>query len=142
MRANRDVPRELPHGFPRQLRLRRSADFARLAQDRSGPHFTRSWLSLSARPRSADEALPLLRIGFTASRRQAPRAVARNMVKRVLREAARHSAAAAAAGSGMDVVLRLRSPLPGAGERGWGAVKRELRVQADWLLQKLAGPAP
>ena len=147
--------------FPKALRLRRSADFARIAQDRSGPHFSRSWIALSALARSpaapaaaSGPAVPVvalpdsqsLRVGFTASRRMAARSVERNRVKRVLREALRHSDLAARARAGsvampIDVVLRLRSPLPKAGVQGLAHVKRELRSQADALLRRLAAIA-
>lgn len=75
------------------------------------------------------------------------------MVKRVLREAARHAAdglESAAQGRHVAVVLRLKAPLPAVDAAAWRAVKAELRREADVLLQQLlhelrparARPAP
>jgi RNase P protein component len=81
-----------------------------------------------------------LRFGITVSRRQARRAVARNMVKRVLRESARQRAPhleAALAGQQVDVLFRLKAPLPDAAAAGWSDVKAQLRREADSLLGQL-----
>lgn len=158
--------------LPKSARLRSSGDFARLAQDRSGPHLNRPWLSLSAALRSSPvpsnavpapqdpggvpaQSVPVViparvskvrsapvvvtgvRSGFTVSRRNAGRAVARNMVKRVLREALRHSSIPDSP-LAADLVLRLRRPLPGAADQGWASVKKELRRQADGLIGQFA----
>jgi ribonuclease P protein component len=82
-----------------------------------------------------------VRFGFTVSRRQARRAVQRALVKRVLREAARNAAGALrplAADRTVDVVLRLRSPLPGPSEMSRAQLKRSLRTEADSLIGQLA----
>jgi ribonuclease P protein component len=86
------------------------------------------------------EAEPV-RFGFTVGRRQARRAVQRTLVKRVLREAARNAASTLrplAVGRTVDVVLRLRSPLPGARETSQAQLKRSLRTEADSLIAQLA----
>ncbi len=67
----------------RRLRLRRSADFARLRQE--GRSWSHPLFVLVARP----NGLNTTRVGITASRRLG-RAVTRNRAKRLLREAARH----------------------------------------------------
>lgn len=82
-----------------------------------------------------------VRFGFTVGRRQARRAVQRVMVKRVLRESARHAAESlrqVARGRQIDVVLRLRSPLPDPSQMGLPQLKRSLRAEADSLIEQLA----
>jgi hypothetical protein len=79
----------------------------------------------------------------------------RALVKRVLREACRQALPAlvsAAPGVRIDVVLRLKAPLPKRDTLGLAPLKRELRRQADHLLAQLlralastapkAAPAP
>jgi len=81
-----------------------------------------------------------LRFGITVSRRQARRAVARNMVKRVLRESARHRAAAlrcAAGERGLAILLRLKAPLPPADRKSWTQVRLQIREECDGLLDQL-----
>ena len=82
----------------------------------------------------------VVRFGFTVGRRQARRAAQRVMVKRVLREAARHAAEALRQVAGdrtVDLVLRLRSPLPDPAQMGLAMVKRSLRAEADALIAQL-----
>ena len=65
----------------------------------------------------------------------------RAMVKRQLREAARNAAEALrplAQGRSVDLVLRLRSPLPARSEMNLSELKRSLRMEADSLLAQLA----
>lgn len=83
------------------------------------------------------------RYGVTVGKRNAARAIDRSLAKRVLREAARHAApdidaAAVAAGLQVDVVLRLKAPLPAPAVLARARLKRELRGEADALLQRLA----
>lgn len=81
-----------------------------------------------------------IRFGFTVGRRQARRAVLRVMVKRVLRESARNGAALLcqlSRGRRIDVVLRLRSPLPDPSGMGLSQLKRSLREEADSLIEQL-----
>jgi ribonuclease P protein component len=83
-----------------------------------------------------------LRFGIAVPRRQARRAVARNMVKRVLREAARAAlpallGACRERAARADVLLRLKRALPGAATVNWVSLKRELRAEADELMGQL-----
>jgi ribonuclease P protein component len=99
-----------------------------------------SALPLSDSPLPPAAGAAALRFGITVSRRQARRAVARNAVKRVLREAARQRAPvleAALAGQCVDVLFRLKAPLPESASAGWNAVKAQLRREADSLLEQL-----
>jgi len=135
--------------WDKRQRLLRAPEFAAFAPPQPSWRAARQWLALSAIPLS--EPLPAapadaagVRFGITVSRRQARRAVARNMVKRVVREAARHRAAdieSALAGTRIDVLFRLKAPLPEPSAAGWAAVKAQLRREADSLLEQLLGRA-
>jgi ribonuclease P protein component len=83
-----------------------------------------------------------VRFGITVSKRQARRAVARNMVKRVVRESARRAApllCAAAGGASAEVLFRLKSPLPDASAATWSMIKGQVRREADSLMEQLRG---
>jgi ribonuclease P protein component len=98
----------------------------------------RRWLALSSRWRAA--ASGSVRFGFTVGKRNARRAVDRAMVKRILREACRHARAelgTVARGRAIDVVLRLKSPLPERDALARARLKRALRAEADALLAEL-----
>jgi RNase P protein component len=83
-------------------------------------------------------AAPRVRFGLTVGKRLARRSVDRVLVKRILREAARHATPelAAVATSGLDIVVRLKAPLP-ARETTRGELKRALRADADAVLHRL-----
>lgn len=98
----------------------------------------RRWLALASRWQQA--AAGSIRFGFTVGKRNARRAVDRTTVKRILREACRHARAdlaAAARGRAIDVVLRLKSPLPDRAAVPRAELKRALRGEADALLAQL-----
>jgi ribonuclease P protein component len=98
------------------------------------------WLSLAGRIAAPGQRAPV-RFGLTTSRRQAPRAVDRNGVRRVLRESARRHLAeldTAVGDRAIDIVLRLKAPLRDRAALNWRAWKAELRSEADLLLQQLA----
>jgi len=81
-----------------------------------------------------------VRFGVTVGKRHARRAVERSLVKRVLRESARHAAAdleSAAGDRRVDVVLRLKAPCPPAAELTPPRLRRALRAEADALLAQL-----
>jgi ribonuclease P protein component len=151
--------------FPRATRLRKPEQFAAAAGERATWRAVRHLLAASARVQSmpsdgssvtdklrdsvdSSASMPRLeskpecvRFGFTVARRQAPRAVRRAMVKRVLREAARNALDALrplAADRSVDIVLRLRSPLPKPGDMSRDELKRSLRTEADSLIAQLA----
>ncbi|MGH8162154.1 MAG: ribonuclease P protein component [Gammaproteobacteria bacterium] len=73
-----------PQGFPRQARLIRKADFDRVFA--SGRRVRSRHFMLTAAP---GESVP--RLGMAIGRRYATRAVARNRVKRLVREVFRHA---------------------------------------------------
>lgn len=133
--------------WSKHQRLLRSPEFVVFSPPRAVWRASRRWLALSALIHPLPGAAtpePVrasgVRFGITVSRRQARRAVARNAVKRVLRESARHAAAMlslVAPPQGVDVLFRLKAPLPPADASGWGEVKGQLRREADGLLEQL-----
>jgi ribonuclease P protein component len=136
--------------FSRAHRLQSEAEFAAVAQ--AGPNSIRlsqRWFVLTARPievPSPDVPSPesgrtparRVRFGLTVGKRLARRSVDRVLVKRILREAARHSAPdlEALARMPFDVVLRLKAPLPAQDALPRGQLKRALRADADMLLRR------
>ena len=90
-------------GLPRQMRLRRHADFVRVAREAKG---RANGLVIV---RSASRPPGITRFGFSVAKRVGV-AVVRNRVKRRLREATRRLATR----SGYDVVLIARPAAAGA----------------------------
>lgn len=143
--------------YPAARRLRDSASFTALSRPAPGQarcwRAARNWVSVAARmsaapsPASAAAALRPIRcrFGVTVGKRNAPRSVDRSLVKRVLREAARHAAVALDDAAGvqgvqgvqLDVVLRLKAAVPATGALARSQLKRELRAEADALLALL-----
>jgi ribonuclease P protein component len=127
--------------LPPARRLLRPDEFFAVISDPKALRLGSRWLSLVAgrvqpRPRNVP-----VRFGFTASKRQARRAIDRNTVRRVLKESARRHLAildAAAADRPVDIVLRLKAPAAEAARRTPRTWKAALRAEADALLLKLA----
>jgi ribonuclease P protein component len=131
--------------FSRAHRLQSEAEFAAVAQ--AGPdsiRLSQRWFVLTARPIEVPSSeagrTPArgVRFGLTVGTRLARRSVDRVLVKRILREAARHSAPdlEALARTPFDVVLRLKAPLPAQDVLPRGQLKRALRTDADTLLRR------
>ena len=129
------------YGFSRNLRLIRTEDFGVLLKTRNErTFFARSrYFSLQA---MCTEVPERLRFGITVGKRNAPRSVDRALIKRILREAARHQAPnllplLREAGSGLDVSLRLKEPLHRiAGfDAGVTALKKALHEDANLLMK-------
>jgi len=131
--------------FGRPRRLRRPSEFAAvLAAPRShGLRAARHWLSMTAAWFPSEQAA--VRFGATVGKRYARRAVDRNLVKRVLREASRAAApqleaACAQRGLRLDVSFRLKSSRDRAAGEPRAALtvwRRALREEADVLLDRL-----
>src|SRR5215470_12681512 len=110
------------YAFSRAHRLQSEAEFA--AVSHAGPdsiRLSQRWFVLIAKPVAETEAGAVnaasgrrVRFGVTVGKRLARRAVDRVLVKRILREAARHAGPqlSAVARVDMDIVLRLKAPLP------------------------------
>ncbi len=129
--------------LPKDNRLRKPYEFVAVLAARS-PKALRlfsDWFEVKAltHPASAD-----LRFGFTVGKKFAANSVDRNLVRRILREAARHRACFFSElllrkNAGLDVSLRLirkiddEPALPNTS----GALKKVLRTDADALLDKL-----
>lgn len=115
-----------------------------LAAPRSqGLRAARHWLSMTAAWFPSEQAA--VRFGATVGKRNARRAVDRNLVKRILREAARRAApqleaACAQRGLRLDVSFRLKSSRDRAAEGpriSLAMWRRALREEADALLGRL-----
>jgi RNase P protein component len=141
-------------GWSKAQRLLRAGEFNAFAASAKQWRSARRWLALGVRFADHDSTDPKaagamrdeppagagLRFGLTVPRRQARRAVARNMVKRVLREAARDAAGRLQDAMGpvrADALFRLKAPLPAAAGCNWAELKRQLRAEADGLLAQL-----
>jgi ribonuclease P protein component len=135
--------------FPRSARLRTTRDF----QACRAPQFRASlrWVGLSARVAGDDGKLDAarVRIGLTVGKRVARKSVQRNLVKRVLREAARHALpqiTQATALRRVDIVLHMKAAFPSAEQMPLAAFRRALRAETDLLMLRLirhlASPAP
>lgn len=74
------------HAFPKSARVRQSSDFRRIMD--GGTKTVCPSVVLFAKPRAQDGSGP--RVGLVVSKKVAKEAVARNRVKRHLREAFRH----------------------------------------------------
>jgi len=132
--------------FSRARRLQSEAEFAAVAQ--AGPdaiRLSQRWFVLIAKPVATTPAAAAqggrrVRFGLTVGKRLARRSMDRILIKRILREAARHSAPQldAVAHADMDVVLRLKAPLPAPDLLPRGQLKRALRADADAVLKRLA----
>ena len=132
------------YAFSRAQRLHSEAEYAAVAQ--AGPDSIRvsqRWFVLMAKRVISTEgsttAARSVRFGLTVGKRLARRSVDRVLIKRILREAARHSAPglSAVAAIDMDIVLRLKAPLPPHETIPRGQLKRALRADADSILLRL-----
>jgi ribonuclease P protein component len=133
------------YAFSRAYRLQSEAEFAAVAQ--AGPdsiRLSQRWFVLIAKPivSGAGGAVAgprRVRFGLTVGKRLARRAVDRVLIKRILREAARHSVPhlAAIAHADIDILLRLKAPPPPQDSTPRGQAKRALREDVDALLRRL-----
>lgn len=137
------------YGFTSARRLKVPADFAavlRAPRERT-IRATRKLLSINAAWVATPTTGPpagSVRFGVTVGKRNARRSVDRALIKRIVREACRHQAAAFEAQADLasariDVAVRLRAPLVDKdGEalamRAW---RRQVRAEADDLLHEV-----
>jgi ribonuclease P protein component len=141
-------------GLPRAARLQQPSEFLAVQSAERGRALRSAgdWLAMTAAWLPAAGAVDNTgpRLGITVSKRMARRALDRNLVKRIVREAFRHATpalgnAAALCGLRLDVSLRLKRalPLPGAAARPSQTVlRRALRQDADRMLAVLAERLP
>lgn len=128
--------------FPAARRLLSPRQFVAVTSDPSAWRKARRWLAIACRVDAGDSAgQGQVRFGFTAAKRNARRAVDRNTVKRVLREAAREHLAELDGAAGprpVDIVLRLKASVPARAALSKIEWKAALRIEADALLAQLA----
>lgn len=110
--------------FPITSRLRRPEQF-RLAL-RSRRRNRGDWFTLSASPNSAGH----VRLGIVVPRRVVPRAVDRNRLKRLVREAFRRMSSELAA---LDLVIQVHGPAPNRLQAG--AARAELVRLLEYLRE-------
>lgn len=129
--------------FAAAQRLRKPREFAAVLSAARGSALRANtgWLAMTAAWTPAAQP-PFARLGLTLPRRMAKRAIDRALVKRVVRESFRHSAArlgAAAASAAMRIDINVKLartlPLPGEAARpALRALKQVLRGEADRLF--------
>ncbi|MYN12599.1 ribonuclease P protein component [Pusillimonas sp. TS35] len=118
--------------FPPAARLHRPSEYASALK---GRRVARGALFVVTTPRgtpaqSATGAEPQARLGMIIAKRFAVRAVTRNAIKRVLREAFRHKQHRL---GGIDLVFRLHTRVAPA---SLAELKKQVRAEADALLDK------
>lgn len=115
--------------FPPLVRLHRPEEFAAVLKKRPivrGTLLTVTWLP---------SQINLARLGLVVGKRQAPLAVTRNAVKRVVRESFRETRTQLKGG---DYVVRLQSNLhKQLGPCSLTALKKQVRLEADQLFGRL-----
>ncbi len=120
--------------FPSAARLHRPSEYVNVLKGRRVARGALFVLNASKTQTLADTETtaetPRPRLGLIISKRSAPKAVTRNTIKRVIREAFRHKQGQLAA---RDYVFRLHSPV---GSRTLTQLKRAVRAEADALLDK------
>lgn len=139
------------YGFASLRRLKTPAEFSALlrAPRERSIRAERQMLSINAAWVTAASSFPsgttsgAVRFGVTVGKRNARRSVDRTLVKRIVREACRHRAAAfedcaAQASVRIGIALRLKAPLVSkhraqVAMRVW---RRQIRADADSLLEE------
>lgn len=130
--------------YPRSLRLIRSEDYGVLVRERNEKTFGLAWGAFSLSAKWREPSGQDLRFGVTVGKRNCHRSVDRALVKRLLKEEARHRAPSirekiSRLEKGLDVSLRLRSVydrVSGA-DIGVAAVKKTLRKDVAGLFDRL-----
>lgn len=112
--------------LPREYRLKRTRDFARVRRHGRSAHSAVAVLYVL--PTRSDD----VRVGFSVSKRVG-KATVRNRVKRLFREAARKDLARVR--RGQDLVFIARAPAAGASYT-------EVAAAVDWLLARAGAIAP
>lgn len=111
--------KQTAYGFPRPLRLLNSAQFQAVFRDTACRSSDR-YLTVIARPNQ--QQLP--RLGLAISKKAIKTAVARNRIKRLVRESFRHHQQQL---SGLDIVVMAR-----ADARQAGNAEIEASLQSHW----------
>ena len=140
------------YGFASFRRLKTPAEFSALLRaprersiraERQMLSIDAAWVTAASSPADGTKA-GRVRFGVTVGKRNARRSVDRMLVKRIVREACRHRAAAfevcaAQASASIHIGLRLKAPLVDKhgvplAMRAW---RRQVRAEADGLLHEV-----
>ncbi len=127
--------------LPRSRRLIKSSAFGAVLSARGRNTVWKSslWLTASALLKPECEEKTGVRVGFTVGKHNAHRGVDRVLIKRILRESARHAVPVLVSeGIQADIVLRLKRRIPKLGhEMPLEAFRKELREDCDRLTEAL-----
>ncbi|MDL2058840.1 ribonuclease P protein component [Mesosutterella sp. AGMB02718] len=125
--------------LPRSRRLIKTADYGAVLSSGTKRVYRCStkWLALTALLQTTPLPQTGLRFGFTVGKLNAHRGVDRVLIKRILRESARHQQHELRYEHvSLDVILRLRRKIPSLGKDiSLKTFKKELRSDCDQLLQ-------
>lgn len=116
--------------FPSAARLHRPSEYVSALKGRRVARGALFVLNAARTQHDCETVRP--RLGLIISKRFAPKAVTRNTIKRVIRDAFRHKQSRLAP---RDYVFRLHSPV---GSRSLTQLKRMVRAEVDALLDKAA----
>lgn len=111
--------------FPPEARLHRPCEFAAALRGKRLARGALFIVSGAVVVSQAGAALPSARLGLVIAKRFAASAVTRNAIKRVVREAFRHTHAVLPAA---DYVVRLNAPVP---LMSLTALKQKVRAEVD-----------
>lgn len=114
--------------FDSAARLHRPSEYAAALK---GRRIARGALLVVSTPRETPEADAQARLGLIIAKRFAARAVTRNTIKRVIREAFRHQRQHLPP---RDFVFRLHSPVAAT---SLTQLKKQVRAEADTLLNRI-----
>lgn len=132
----------LKQSFSQKARIKKSSDFLLVLKARGNGviRLSRQWFELKA---VLSNGSPSSNVGLTVGKQFAKRAVDRNLIKRILREASRKARVTQVVFppeffTQRKIVLRLKRKIPVFAEEGsYRSFKKELREDADRLLCQL-----
>jgi len=131
---------ETSFSFSREKKIKKSSEFATVLQARGVGvcRLSNKWFETKVLLKKE----PGLRFGLTVGKINARRSVDRVLIKRILREVARHRAAdiesVLSEDKGIDVTIRLKKKIPKIGiEVSLDGFKKSLGDDADFLLTLL-----
>ena len=118
--------------FPPEARLHRPSEFAAALKGKRLARGALFIVSAAAIPSETGGTMPCARLGLVIAKRFAARAVTRNAIKRVVREAFRHTRATLPAA---DYVVRLNAKVPAL---SLTALKQGVRAEVDAHFARVA----
>ena len=118
--------------FPPEARLHRPSEFAAALKGKRLARGALFIVSAAALPAEADGKAPCARLGLIIAKRFAARSVTRNAIKRVVREAFRHTRGTLPPA---DYVVRLNARVPAL---TLTALKQGIRTEVDAHFARVA----